>query len=315
MIGRADTLARSVQGAMQLHARLRPLRIDLLNRSSERRRCQPGGGWPPDAHESAREYWRIARALRGGTLVDDRVFDEVLFPLETRARSSVYWTPVEVAVRAANLLANKANATILDIGSGVGKFCIVAAATVNASTRGIEHRPHLIEIAREATAKIGVTATFDGGTIEEQDAAAIDGFYFFNPFAENLCRGLDCLDATVELSEARFRSDVDATEHLLARARVGARVVTYCGFGGEMPGGFVLASHERCGGGVLELWVKDQETPRRPPERSGSSRSLQRSISRSESRSVIDVASTWGRQPGLLDDANARPDEHVRRSW
>ncbi len=208
--------------------------------------------------ESDREHWRIARALRCGTLVADRVFDEV-FPLAARVRSSVYWTPVEVAVRAANLLADRAGATILDIGSGVGKFCIVAAAAVNANARGIEHRAHLVDIARATAAKIGVKASFDGGTIEEQDAAAIDGFYLFNPFAENLCREWDRLDGTVELSARRFSKDIEATELLLSKARAGARVVTYCGFGGEMPEGFVLVMRERCRGGRLELWVKQEE--------------------------------------------------------
>jgi len=223
-----------------------PLRIDLLN---ER---------------------RIARSLRCGSVVADEVFDEV-FPPAVRARSSLYWTPVEVAVRAANLLANKAGATILDIGSGVGKFCIVACAAVNAKVHGIEHRPHLVDISREAAAKLGVAATFDGGTIEEQDAASIDGFYLFNPFAENMCMTEERLDATVELSAKRFDRDVDATELLLSKARVGARVVTYCGFGGDMPEGFVLAAREWSGGGKLELWVKhersvqtDEPTSRRP---------------------------------------------------
>jgi SAM-dependent methyltransferase len=209
------------------------------------------------ADEPIRDSWRIARALRSGALVDDRVFDAV-FPLSARLRSSLYWTPVEVAVRAAGLLADRAGATILDIGSGVGKFCIVAGAAVHANVRGIEHRPHLVEIAREAAQRIGVGATFDGGTIEEQDASTIDGFYLYNPFAENLCAKSEYLDGTVELSTPRFRRDVEATVALLARARVGARVVTYCGFGGDLPDGFVLALRERCAGNRLELWVKQE---------------------------------------------------------
>jgi len=235
------------------------LRVDLLNgvpvsrpRSGSERLQERG---------SVREFWRIARSLRCGTLVADRVFDEV-FPLAAQGRSSVYWTPVEVAVRAAILLADKAGATILDIGSGVGKFCIVAAAAVNANARGIEHRPHLVDIAREAAAKIGVAPAFQIGTIEEQDVSAVDGFYLFNPFAENLCSmPMDRLDASVELSEDRYWRDVAATERLFSRARVGARVVTYCGFGGKLPEGFVLVLRERCGGGRLELWVKEEEAP------------------------------------------------------
>lgn len=211
--------------------------------------------------DAAQDPWRIARALRSGTLVADRVFDEI-FPFAARSKSSVYWTPVEVAVRAATLLANKPDLTILDVGSGIGKFCIIAAAVVHAKVRGIEHRPHLVDVAREAAAKLGVRASFDTGTIEEQDASAVDGFYFFNPFAENMCNAADRLDASVELSEDRFWTDVDAAEELLARARVGARVVTYCGFGGELPDGYVLASRERCGGGRLDLWVKEADSQR-----------------------------------------------------
>jgi SAM-dependent methyltransferase len=241
------------------------LRIDLLNAicvSSPAPRSRIPEGRPrsrSESDESAREHWRIARALRTGALVADRVFDEI-FPPAARARSSVYWTPVEVAVRAANMLADRAGATILDIGSGVGKFCIVAAAAVNAHAHGIEHRPHLVDIAREAAAKIGVSPTFDGGTIEEQDAASIDGFYLYNPFAENLCQGMDRLDNTVELSAQRFSRDIEATELLLSRARVGARVVTYCGFGGDMPEDFARAGQELRGGGRLELWVKQHPT-------------------------------------------------------
>jgi SAM-dependent methyltransferase len=201
---------------------------------------------------------RIGDALRRGTLVDDRVFDDV-FPLDVRLRSAVYWTPVEVAVRAAKLLTERPGATILDVGAGVGKFCIVAAAVVDADVRGIEHRPHLVQIARDAAAKIGVTPSFDHGTTADHDVARVDGFYFFNPFAENLCPGVDRLDATVELGETRFWRDLGATQEMLSRARIGARVVTFCGLGGELPSTFELAERERCGGGPLELWIKTRE--------------------------------------------------------
>ena len=221
------------------------------------------------------DHWRIARALRSGTLVADRVFDEI-FPFAARSKSSVYWTPVEVALRAATMLASKPDATILDVGSGIGKFCIVAAAAVHAQVRGIEHRPHLVDVAREAATKMGVRAVFDTGTIEEQDALAIDGFYFFNPFAENMCNAADRLDASVELSEDRFWNDVGEAEELLAKARVGTRVVTYCGFGGELPDGYMLASRERCGGGRLDLWVKEAE-PRRQRRRLATRRVSDRS--------------------------------------
>lgn len=204
------------------------------------------------------DHTRIARALAAGTLVADRVFDEV-FPLALRSASNVYWTPVEVAVRAARHLAPERHRSIVDIGAGVGKFCIVAAATVDAEVHGIEHRPHLVNIARAAASKVGVRPSFDHGqSIDELDASSIDGIYMFNPFAENLCPAADQLDATVELSAERFWKDLDATVRLLERARAGTRVATYCGFGGKMPEGFALVSRERVGG-TLELWEKRVE--------------------------------------------------------
>jgi len=204
---------------------------------------------------------RIRDTLRSGTLVDDRLFDDV-YPLHIRKASSVHWTPVEVAVRASKLLAVEPGATLLDVGSGVGKFCIVAAAAVDARVRGIEQRPHLVEIAERAAARVGVDVTFTTGVFSPADAEGVDGFYLFNPFAENVCSSADSIDVTVERSVARFERDIALAEDLFREARLGARVVTYCGFGGRLPAGYTLATRERCAG-MIELWVKSARAGRR----------------------------------------------------
>ena len=206
------------------------------------------------ATSAAKDYGRIARALRSGALVLDRDFDDV-FPYEVRRVSRVFWTPVAVAMRAARLLAPQPGARILDVGAGVGKFCIVAAATVGAHVRGVEHRGHFVDIARGAASKVGVDVDFVHGTLEDEDASAVDGVYLFNPFAENLSSPRDHLDKTVELSLSRFWRDVGTTECFLRAARAGTRVVTYCGFGGTMPEDYVLALRERRSSN-LELWIK-----------------------------------------------------------
>lgn len=199
----------------------------------------------------------IVRAIRRGQLVVDRVFDEVFEP-QIRRQSSVHWTPVEVAMRAAKLLAPEPNATILDVGSGVGKFCIVAAAALRrARVRGVEQRAHFVEAARQAARTIGVSVEFDHGTVEGQDPSSVDGVYLFNPFAENLCTKEDHLDDTVELSEARYWRDIRVMEDFLRAARAGTRVVTYCGFGGSMPTSYRIVQRDRCAG-TLELWAKSE---------------------------------------------------------
>lgn len=159
------------------------------------------------------------------------------------------------ARRAAALLIPTPGARILDIGSGAGKFCIVAAACFDARVRGVEQRGYLVDAAERAASAFGVDVTFEHATFTGCDAASIDGVYLFNPFAENLCGHDDRIDGTVELSEERFCRDLAATERLLQSANVGTRVVTYCGFGGSLPKEYALAQREQCGG-TLELWIK-----------------------------------------------------------
>lgn len=212
----------------------------------------------PPGPAPERDFGNVARAIRSGALVVDREFDEV-FPPAVRRLSRVHWTPVKVAVRAARLLAHRSGATILDVGAGAGKFCIVAAATVDARIRGVEHRGNLVEIARAAASKVGVEVDFMHGTLEDQDALAVDGVYLFNPFAENLSSPRDRLDEEVELGLDRFWRDVAGVERFLRAARAGTRVVTYCGFGGSMPEGYVLAHRERHSS-ILELWIKSERS-------------------------------------------------------
>ncbi len=193
-------------------------------------------------------------ALRSGALVDDRTFDCV-YPIAVRLASPMHWTPVQAAVRASKLLAVRPGARILDVGSGVGKFCIVAAASVDARVAGVEHRGHLVDIGRRAASAFGVDVSFTTGTLEDCDPLDVDGVYFFNPFAENICSPGDRIDGTVELSEARFVRDILAVQRFLRAARVGTRVVTYCGLGGAIPNGYVRQLAEPCAGRI-ELWVK-----------------------------------------------------------
>jgi predicted RNA methylase len=204
----------------------------------------------------------MREALRSGQLVEDRQFD-LLYPLPLRRVSQIHWTPVEIAMRAARLLAKEPGSRLLDVGAGVGKFCVIAAATVRASVSGIEHRGRLVEIADDVAIRIGVDVTFRHGTLADCDPRDFDGVYLFNPFAENMSARDDHLDDTVELSEWRYWRDVATTERFLREARAGTRVVTYCGWGGSMPPEYRLAFRGR-NGGTLDLWIKTGCVDRRP---------------------------------------------------
>ncbi len=200
---------------------------------------------------------KIATHLRNGSTVSDFVFDDTFLPLAERRVSSLYWTPVHIALRVAEFLAPRWSTRVLDIGSGVGKFCIVGAAATGARFVGVEHRQHFVRIATAAATEARVrTARFIHGDFGALDVRSFDSIYLYNPFEESCLPETYQLDATINLSTTRFCVDVRRAETLLASARSGTRVATYHGFGGEMPPNYERALRERHGSGYLEFWIK-----------------------------------------------------------
>ncbi len=187
-----------------------------------------------------------------------------MLPAKARAASQVFWTPFSVAARAARFLVRQPRARVLDVGSGVGKFCIVGAALTDGRFVGIEHREHLVRIAKRVALRAGVDGTrFVHGPIDAVEPADFDAFYLYNPFEENLCTLDERLDDTVSMSHERFAADVERVRAMLRAARVGTRVVTYNGFGGTMPAGYVRLSGSAHLQLRLDFWIKiDSEAKR-----------------------------------------------------
>jgi SAM-dependent methyltransferase len=191
---------------------------------------------------------------------EDAAFDSI-YPPSIRAISRRFWTPVDVARRAANLFRQAGARRVLDVGSGVGKFVLVAAGAVpEVSFVGVEQRAHLVDVAKRAQERLRLpNAFFVVGEATASSWRIFDGFYFFNPFAENLFVDGDQLDDAVELSESRFFRDVLRTERALREAPLGTSVVTYHGMSGRMPACYELSQTTCAGSDWLRLWVKTQE--------------------------------------------------------
>jgi predicted RNA methylase len=198
---------------------------------------------------------------RNSLLTDDSTFDERL-PVRLQLSASTFFTPLDVAAYAARLLTPEPGMTVLDVGAGVGKFCIAAALTVPACEFvGVEWRPHLVDLANALARELGVpNARFVRGDAFELDWSRFDSFYFFNPFGELLRDPDFLLDRSVEHDSAAFIRCVSGARRKLARARVGTRVVTYHGLGAPLPPGFEQsrASFGSCK--RVELWIKAYET-------------------------------------------------------
>jgi SAM-dependent methyltransferase len=200
----------------------------------------------------------IIHQLRKGSL-SDRSFDAI-YERSVRAASLQFWTPVAAALRAARWLRDRHARKVLDIGSGPGKFCIVAAAAhPDACFHGIEHRARLVTAAQDAARALGVgNVSFEHGDATVA-RVGYDAIYLFNPFAENVFPPDDQLDEDVELTATRYLRDTLRVEALLTRAPVGTHLLSYHRAGARVPASYALVESERMEREWLRLWVKERE--------------------------------------------------------
>lgn len=195
--------------------------------------------------------------LRNGDLPSDEEVDGFLRP-RSQHLSRQFWTPVGVAAKVARWLGDLGVERVLDIGSGSGKLCVVAAACGDASFVGLEQRTALADEATALAARFGLSdrVTFVNGSLGEVPLPEVDAFYLYNPFGENVFGPESHIDESVELSDRRYFEDVARVEALLREAPVGTALVTYNGFGGTIPGSFCEVAVDRKRPSVLRMWQK-----------------------------------------------------------
>ncbi len=199
----------------------------------------------------------IFGCLKKGSLLYDHEFDSI-FSAVTKDLSTTHWTPMRVAMCAADILAKNPDAKILDIGCGPGKFCLIGASLHTVNFFGIDQRLHLLEEGKAIAeaAKIS-NVEFIHGNMMDLDWSEFNSFYLFNPFLENIC-SYAVIDDTVSLRQENFDIYVEAVEEKLSDLPVGTRVVTYHGFGGEIPDGYRLETKRKIGTDFLKCWVKER---------------------------------------------------------
>jgi hypothetical protein len=166
-----------------------------------------------------------------------------------------HWTPLNIAKTAARFLANEPGKKILDIGSGVGKFCLVGARfNPESSFSGIEQRKELYEdalAAKEATRLENVN--FINGNFTQIDLSEYDGFYFYNSFFENLV-DQDQIDHKVEYSTSLYNFYSRYLYKELQRKPSGTRLVTFHSLEDEIPPCYQMVDVSE--DLVLKMWIR-----------------------------------------------------------
>ncbi len=217
---------------------------------------------------------RLADALRAGRSPVDCAFDRFL-PEPLRAVSPQYWSPLAVVKRASEWLDELGIHSVVDIGSGAGKFCVAGAILGRCRFVGLEQHPGLVASARALARRFDVTdrVRFVQGALGEVPTPVAEAYYLFNPFGEYRFEADDLDDPPdIACSDERYRHDVAAVERLLRRAPVRTWALTYNGFGGRLPEDYRLVRVDWELPSALRLWRKERPgaaDAREPRQRPG----------------------------------------------
>ena len=205
--------------------------------------------------------------------LNDNVFDTLL-PRRQQQLSKIHWTPLHIAKKAATFLAETPGTRVLDIGSGVGKFCLTAANHFpEAEFYGIEQREDLVEIANNAKRTSETrNAHFKHGNFTQIEFEAFKGIYFYNSFCENIIIkdfqydfndsfnnysdliDLAHIDDRLELSPSLYHYYSNYLNNALDHMPSGSKLVTYHGVELEVPFSYNMVEEhfEK----TLKFWIR-----------------------------------------------------------
>lgn len=178
-----------------------------------------------------------------------------LYPEHFQLMSQKQWTPLHIAKRAAEYL-NVKGAKILDIGSGIGKFCLTAAHHYpDSHFFGVEQRHELVHYARIAKKYLGQdNASFIHANFTQINFSEFDHFYFYNSFYENI-DPQNAIDDTIETSYSLYDYYSQYLFTVLKDKPAGTRVVTYQSLGEVLPDDFKQVDQSYFN--LLRLWIKE----------------------------------------------------------
>ena len=135
--------------------------------------------------------------------LDDLFFD-ALTTDEFRNHSSIHWSKSSTIQKTTDFLIQNNVHNVLDIGSGIGKFCILGAMLSSIQFTGVEIRKNLYEEAQRIKQKIKLqNLHFIHADVKEINFSAYDAFYYYNPFGEHIALR-DQIDHGIIFSEENY---------------------------------------------------------------------------------------------------------------
>ena len=197
----------------------------------------------------------LKRKMKGGLEVTDEHFD-LLFSPDVRQFSHFHWTPMQVALKASEILSDLKVERLLDVGSGCGKFCAITAILGEIQVTGVEQREFLNSAAKKIRNYFQLSnLNFVHGSAFDMSWKEFDCIYFFNPFCEQKTPERHIRN-DVPLSESLYHTFVQLTLSRLREQKKGSRVMTFHGMGGVLPDSYQLSYQKAIGADFLKVWIK-----------------------------------------------------------
>jgi len=144
---------------------------------------------------------------------------------------------------------------VLDIGSGVGKFCLAAGYyKPHATFFGVEQRKDLVSHAEFARKFLGLrNVHFLHQNLTELDFRQYDHFYFYNSFYENLTN-TEKIDNNIECTPELYDYYNQKLYDKLDKMRAGTRLATFHSLEDNIPPNYQLL--EARSSNLLKFWIK-----------------------------------------------------------
>lgn len=179
---------------------------------------------------------------------------DLLLPDSFQKVSAIHWTPENIIQKSAQWLAPSKKTKVLDIGSGVGKFCILGATVSEAHFTGVELRKNLVEESKKMSQQFNMqNIHFINKDIVDVPFSNYDSFYYYNPFCEYTAIA-DKIDDSILFSEKQLKDYNYYVFNELKKKPIGTRVVTYLSPNFQLPNAY--AAQEILEEGALVFWQK-----------------------------------------------------------
>lgn len=185
---------------------------------------------------------------------DESVFRN-LFPLPIQKLDALHWSPLAVTGKAVQFLVKDEAVKILDIGSGIGKFCLAGAhQEPSAHFYGVEQREDLVALATQVSRRLGLNNVhFMHSNFTQLNLKQYNHFYFYNSFFENIS-GMDKIDDSIAYSKELYDYYSHYLFKQLEEMPTGTRIATYCSWDDEIPSAYTL--EEVHFDSLLKCWIK-----------------------------------------------------------